>query len=108
MNNADVPKEGEIYKTLTVSDKTFVLRYGYYSDIDREGEPVPILPDFESKPLYDENGQPFVTRIQDACDRYLPRNGPPGDGWCSDCEHYPDEKEDIGICQCEQKKTDQV
>lgn len=101
MCHAKPPIEGDIYKIITVSDKTFVLRYGYYSDSERDGEPMPIMPDFEREPFYDKNGKRFVTRIQDACQSYCPRDGARGDGWCADCSFYPDAMQDIGICQCE-------
>lgn len=103
MSFSKPPNEGDIYKTVTVAGKTFVLRYGYYSDTERDGEPMPILPDFEKEPHYDEQGNMCVTRIQDSCAHYAPR-GESADGWCADCRHYPDEKEDIGVCQCEHNK----
>lgn len=96
-------KEGDIYKVITLAGREFVLRYGYYSDAERDGDPMPILPDFEKEPCFDENGSPLVTRIQDACEHYSPR-GSIGDGWCADCKHYPDENGDLGICQCENNK----
>lgn len=98
------PNEGDIYKIINLAGRSFVLRYGYYSDTERDGEPMPILPDFEKNPIYDEHGNLCVTRIQDACAHYLPRGGASGDGWCADCKHYPDEKEDIGVCKCENNR----
>ncbi len=97
------PQEGDVYKVITLAGREFVLKYGYYSDSERDGDPMPIMPDFEKEPFFDENGNPFVARIQDACAHYSPRLSV-GDGWCADCEHYPDEKEDIGICQCENNR----
>ncbi len=100
MHTSRPPSEGDIYKKITVSGKTFVILYGYYSDKERDGEPMPVLPDFDMVPVYDGEGRRLVTRIQDACKHYKPKTEK-GDGWCSDCEYFPDPREDIGICQCE-------
>ncbi len=100
--------EGDIYKTITVADRTFVIRYGFYSDAERlAGEPIPILPDFEKNPLYDRNGMKYVTQIQDPCEHYQTYDGLTGDGWCADCIFYPNSKDEIGICQCEKNKNNQ-
>lgn len=96
--------EGEVYKTLNVSGREFVIRYGYYSEIERDsGQPIPVMLDFISEPLYTSHGLPFVTRIQDACEHYIAKCGR-GDGWCADCKYYSDAREDIGVCLCEKRK----
>ncbi len=94
-------REGDVYKRINMGGQTFEIRYGYYSDSERElGEPIPILPDFLSMPQYDTNGRPYVTYIQDPCEHYETGDGRAGDGWCADCIHYPDKSIEIGICKC--------
>lgn len=98
------PCEGDIYKELTVGGRVFKLVYGFYSDSEREtGEMVPLLPDFESAPLHTEGGLPFVTHIQDACPSYSPKRGE-GDLWCSDCIHFKNDGQEIGVCLCESNR----
>lgn len=98
------PREGGIYKTLTVGGREFVIRYGYYSADDRMLEdPMPILPDFSVNPEYSVCGKPFVTRIQDACEYYSTLEGTYGDGWCADCKYYRDAKEEIALCENEKR-----
>lgn len=105
MSGANKKSEGDIYKTITVSDRSFVIRYGFYSDTERlYGEPIPILPDFEANPLYDQNGRPYVTRIQDSCTHYKTGDGRAGDSWCADCIYYCGGRDEIGLCLCEQNK----
>lgn len=104
MNKAK-PREGEIYKIITVAGHHFTIRYGYYTDDERMSqEPIPIFPCFESQPLYCKDGFPLVTRIQDSCEHYLVQEGRDGDGWCADCVYYPDEHADIGVCQCAHRR----
>lgn len=97
-------KEGDIYKVINISGRSFEIRYGYYDECERTSwEPVPIFPNFEESPVYDENGYPFVTRTQDACENYISKNKN-GDKWCADCIYYPAEKQEIGICRCSQNR----
>lgn len=99
------PREGELYRVITVADRSFTIRYGYYSDLDRESdELLPIFPDFILEPLYTNEGRPFCTRVQDACRNYASRSGRDGDNWCGDCKYYPDMKEEIGVCLCDKRK----
>ena len=96
-------REGDLYKTLEIFGRRFALYYGYYEEYERErGEhPIPIYPDFCENPVYTEDGYPFVTQMQAACDRF-------GDGredrFCVDCPHYRDGEDLIGICLCEERK----
>jgi hypothetical protein len=69
----NAPKEGDLYKVVVTFGKSFELRYGFYEERDRQSplcEPAIIYPDFIKEPLYTENGEPFVTMIQDACVHY--------------------------------------
>ncbi len=94
------PREGEVYKVLSVGGREFVIRYGYYSEGDRLLEdPMPILPDFSVNPEYSDCGRPFVTRIQDACEHYHTADGSVGDGWCADCRFYINKNDEISLCQ---------
>ena len=71
-------REGELYKVVTVFGKTFELWYGYYEDYERENptvEPMPIYPNFRKEPLYTDEGEPFVTMMQDACPYYKGEKG---------------------------------
>lgn len=67
------PKEGDLYKEVTISGKTFRLLYGYYESIERESpfnDPIPIYPDFEKEPHYTAEGIPIVTAMQNVCSLY--------------------------------------
>ncbi len=98
------PREGELYKTIRVEERSYTIVYGYYSEQERLSEdPIPIFPDLALNPEYTTDGKPIVTRIQDPCAYYQCRDDNP-DGWCADCIYYPGEKEEIGICQCERNR----
>ena len=93
-------KYGELYKTVTVSGKSFSLYYGYYDDADRLsrfGEPVPIYPNFYSEPIYDKDGFPFATEMQDICEHYDGRKDAES---CYGCRHFERGEELIGLCRC--------
>ena len=93
------PKEGDLYKVISIGGKEFKIFYGYYSEKDRFLEtPMPILPDFLSSPQYGECGRPFVTKIQDACEHYTTTHGNEGDGWCADCKYFLNKDDDITLC----------
>ena len=96
------PHEGDIYKVLTVGGKEYVLRYGYYSEADREeGILIPLLPDFYASPEYTPEGYALATRVQDACPHYRSKNGKSGENWCADCIYYPSTTDEIAVCQSE-------
>jgi len=93
MNNV---KDGDLYKIITLFDKVFEIRYGYYEDYEREsGEPIPIYPDFKSNPEYTDEGLPFVTQMQELCEH---GESSFADGCCADCRHYRDGEDLIGVC----------
>ncbi len=96
-------KEGELYKVVTTFGKTFELRYGYYDEIDRQSplcEPAVIYPDFVKTPLYTDDGEPFVTMMQDACTNYKGETKRNADTTCADCKYFERGEEWFGICKC--------
>ena len=93
--------EGEFYKELKAYGKCFQIYYGYYEECDRQHplvDPIPIYPDFREHPSFTDDGYPFVTEMQDACEHFSARQS--GD-LCYDCEHYRHGDEFLGICICE-------
>lgn len=99
--------EGAVYKTLTVFDNTFEVRYGYYEEFERENDhcyPVPIYPDFLENPLYTKDGHPFVTKMQELC-KFGSSKFP--DGSCADCPYFQHGAEMIGICTCPENRREE-
>lgn len=104
--NSTIPHEGDIHEVICVGGHTFTIRYGYYTEAERnKTEPIPIYPCFITDPHYTPEGHPLVTRIQDACEHYQAGEGETGDEWCADCVHCFNEHTEIGICQCPQRKA---
>lgn len=105
LENKNLPKEpehkeGELYKTVTTFGKTFELRYGYYGENDGKNPLYVIYPDFVSNPLYTDNGEPFVTVIQDACKSYRGKNKKTPDTTCEECKFFRQGEDWFGICDC--------
>ena len=97
-------REGALHKTVVIGDAVFEIRYGYTSEEERKRwAPVPIYPDFEKIPRYTAEGFPFVTAYQDGCIHYRPKPMITGENWCSDCKHFEQCEEYIGICRCGEK-----
>ena len=95
-------RDGDIFKTVKAFGKSFELRYGYYEEYERtHGVPVPIYPNFKANPEYTDEGQPFVTQMQELCG-YGSSKFP--EGCCADCPHYRHGDDLIGICVCEKNK----
>lgn len=95
--------EGELYKTIELHGRTFTLYYGYYEECDRQNplcEPIVIYPDFTKDPVYTDNGEPFVTMMQDACNNYSADTERTSDTTCAECEYFLRGEEWFGICQC--------
>ena len=91
-------REGELYKVVNTFGESFELRYGYYDENDRRwGEPDVIYPDFKKEPLYTNEGEPFTTLIQDACEGFEGRERR-GDNTCGECKHFKAGEEWFGIC----------
>lgn len=96
------PKEGDLYKELTVFGKTFEIRYGYYEDFERQHhEPMAIYPNFIEHPEFTEEGQPFVTAMQDICQHYV---GVPHGDTCGECSCFRKGPDLFGLCDCPCKK----
>ena len=106
-----VPKEGDLYKVVTVFGKTFELWYGYYEDYERENptvEPMPIYPNFRKEPLYTDEGEPFVTMMQDACKSYIGDAKRTPDTTCCECKYFQQGEDWIGICLCPKNKNCEI
>ena len=100
-----VPKEGDLYKEILLCGCVFRLYYGYYEECDRENpsvEPMPLYPDFLKCPQYAEDGSPFVTKVQDACEYYIGKEG--RDRECAECAYYVHGEDFLGTCSSPQKR----
>lgn len=94
--------EGELYKEVQLHGRAFTLYYGYYEECDRQNplcEPIVIYPDFLKEPVYTDDGKPFVTMIQDACDKYEGNAKRTSDTACADCRYFERGEEWFGVCQ---------
>ena len=101
-------KEGDLFKKIHAFGKVFHIYYGYYDEVDRINplvDPMPIYPNFLEKPIYTQEGNPFVTKMQDACKHYLGRSTENRD--CAECEHYVHGDELLGICSCSHNKQNE-
>ena len=101
------PKEGDLYKEVTISDKTFRLLYGYYESFERESpfnDPIPIYPDFIKEPHYTAEGIPIATAMQNVCEFYNGKNDE--DSSCSDCVFFQKYEEQFGLCNCSHNKRE--
>lgn len=99
------PKEGDLYKEVTVSGKTFKLLYGYYENFERESlfnDPIPIYPDFTKQPHYTIEGVPIVTAMQNVCDFYQGKNDE--DSCCADCVFFQKSEDLFGLCNRSENK----
>ena len=103
-----LPREGDLYKTLTVAGHFFELRYGYYEETERSHcPPVVIFPDLIANPRFCEKGHPLVTQIQDPCKHYVTASG--GDeNWCGDCAYFHSDHKEIGICRCLHRMEEEI
>ena len=93
-------REGDIYRVLRVDGKRFEILYGYYEEKDRiskYNDPIPIYPDFIKEPLYNQQGQPFVTEMQDMCEHF---KGKMLVDICCGCTYYKKGDDLIGTCTC--------
>ena len=98
------PREGDLYKTVTLFGKTFPLYYGYYEEFERYGrynEPMPIYPNFSQHPVYTDDGTPLATEIQDICPYY---QGDPLEDSCAACGYFRRIVDLFGICICPKKR----
>lgn len=97
-------EEGALYKSINVFGRTFDIYYGYYEEKDRYSkfsELIPVYPDFIKNPLYTDEGQPFVTEMQDVCTYY---DGDEDCESCYGCASFKKGDELIGICLCAHRR----
>ena len=102
------PKEGDLYKEITIANKTFRLLYGYYENFERNSqfnEPMPIYPDLIKEPHFTDKGIPIVTAMQNICEYYNDQNDV--DSSCADCSYFQRCEELFGLCNCPQKQIRQ-
>ena len=107
ITQTQTPKEGDLYKDVTIFDKTFKLLYGYYESFERESpfnEPIPIYPDFIKDPHYTAEGIPIATAMQNVCKYYNGKSDE--DSTCSDCVFFQKYEELFGLCNCPRKKRE--
>lgn len=103
MTDPLIPREGELYKTLTIAGHSFELRYGYYEEREKAFcPPVLIYPDLVAAPLFAPDGSALVTQIQDPCPHFELAAGRE-EKWCGDCIHFDGPHPEIGICRCEHR-----
>ena len=94
-------KEGDLYATVCVGGKEFVIYYGYYDPLDRQsGEPIPVYPDLKANPVYSAQGCPLVTQMQIACSHY---QGPAGEDSCGHCPFFQKAERLFGLCTSPKK-----
>lgn len=101
------PKEGDLYKEVTVGGNTFKIFYGYYEEFERESpfnDPIPIYPDFIKEPHYTAEGIPIATAMQNVCEFYNGKNDE--DSSCSDCVFFQKYEELFGLCNCSRNKRE--
>ena len=97
----EVHTEGELYREIKLYGRTFTLYYGYYEECDRQNplcKPIVIYPDFLREPVYTDNGEPFVTMVQDACRSYRGEMKRTQDTTCYECKYFQRGEDWIGIC----------
>ena len=100
----DKIREGDLYQILNVSGEYFEIRYGFYDEKDRiskYNDPIPIYPNFLESPQYNDEGDPFVTEMQDTCEHF---KGNLLVDICCGCSHYEKGDDLIGICRCPKRK----
>ena len=102
-------KEGDLYKSFNLYGYFFEIHYGYYEDCERNNplvDPMPIYPDFIKTPIFSDDGFPFVTKMQDACQYY---SGPiDKERDCGECVFYKHGVDLIGVCACNSNKKEDL
>ena len=102
---AERPREGDLYKRVTAFGHTFELRYGYYEESDRRwGEPDVLYPDFLKTPVHTDEGEPFVTIVQDACLHFRGKTCRAEDSTCAECQYMKRSEDWFGLCTCPKNK----
>jgi len=101
-NEMNIPREGDLHSVVTIDSYSFELRYGYCDERDRaSGEPYILYPDLLTQPHFTTDGYRIVSALQSVCEHYLVPEGKEQEDCCYTCSHYPNEKDEIGICKCE-------
>ena len=93
-------KEGDLYKTIKISNHVFDIKYGYYEETDRYSkysELIPIFPNLLENPLYTEEGYLIATQMQDGCAHF---EGEKNLHLCLKCMHYKKVDDLMGVCFC--------
>lgn len=102
VNEINIPKEGDLHSVVTIGSHSFELRYGYCDERDRaSGEPYILYPDLLTQPHFTADGYRIVSAIQSVCEYYSVPEGRAREDCCYTCNHYPNAKDEIGICECE-------
>ena len=101
-----LPCEGDLYRTITIDEHKFELRYGYYAEFERGGDPVVIYPNLLKERLYTKEGKMLVSAVQDPCKHYGVPHGREKNDCCGDCIYYSEPRDEIGICLCEQNRRE--
>jgi hypothetical protein len=101
------PGQKRTYKVFQAGGRSFPVYLEYDEQLD---ESYPAYPDFEERPEYTEEGQPFATAEQESCLHCKPNavgKPPPGD--CGGCAWFYREQtpcDPIGICMCEARRRE--
>lgn len=96
------------YRVYHVGGRSFLV---YWEIDERTGESCPNYPDFELKPEYTSEGQPFATAAQESCPYARPKAGDKMPDDCGDCAwFYRDNSpyEPIGICMCKKRSLAEI
>ena len=102
-------QEGEIHSVISVDGGTFVIRYGFNDERERETwEPTPIYPDLDRNPVYGVSGRRIVTFMQAPCEHFIPQEEG-ADRYCGCCKYYERaNKQMINPCECEKNKLKSI
>ncbi len=101
------PREGDLFNVFRVGGYTFEIRYGHYTEAERDAanEPVPIYPDLDKSPLYNEDGFRITNCISEGCRHFTAKSPKCEELQCLYCIHYDTSVcLDIGICRCKKKR----
>ncbi len=97
--------DGDLFKIINIYGNKFEIRYGYYEDYEKWGEPIPIYPNFKENPVYTSDGKPFVTQMQEICGNGSSKFK---EGFCADCKYFKQGDDLIGVCKNPKNKRKQV
>ncbi len=101
------PREGDLFSVFLVGGHAFEIRYGHYTDEERAAgnEPVPIYPNLDKSPLYNEEGFRITNCISEGCRHFTAKRPKCIERQCIYCTYYDTSVcLDIGICRCEKQR----